>query len=159
MERTLAIIKPDAVAARQVGAILRRIELAGFTLREIRLVKLSRHDAEGFYAVHRTKPFFDSLGTFMGRPIVGGRIYKVSGHYWDVQFDSNIGNVAAATAMQGALQGLPGAGAQPEDLRGLREVSRFESGRASGGEERYYKLSMVRRERSADRLSADRLSL
>ena len=65
MERTLAIIKPDAVAARQVGAILRRIELAGFTLRGIRLVKLSRHDAEGFYAVHRTKPFFDSLVTFM----------------------------------------------------------------------------------------------
>ena len=65
MERTLAIIKPDAVAARQVGAILRRIELASFTLRGIRLVKLSRPDAEGFYAVHRMKPFFDSLVTFM----------------------------------------------------------------------------------------------
>ena len=65
MERTLAIIKPDAVAARQVGAILRRIELAGVTLRGIRLVKLSRLDAEGFYAVHRMKPFFDSLVTFM----------------------------------------------------------------------------------------------
>ena len=65
MERTLAIIKPDAVATRQVGAILQRIELAGFTLRGIRLVNLSRHDAEGFYAVHRTKPFFDRLVTFM----------------------------------------------------------------------------------------------
>ena len=65
MERTLAIIKPDAVATRQVGAILQRIELAGFTLRGIRLVNLSRHDAEGFYAVLRTKPFFDSLVTFM----------------------------------------------------------------------------------------------
>ncbi len=65
MERTLAIIKPDAVATRQVGAILQRIELAGFTLRGIRIVNLSRHDAEGFYAVHRTKPFFDSLVTFM----------------------------------------------------------------------------------------------
>jgi nucleoside-diphosphate kinase len=65
MERTLAIIKPDAVAARHAGAILQRIEQAGFTVRAMRLVHLSRHQAEGFYAVHRDKPFFGQLAEFM----------------------------------------------------------------------------------------------
>ena len=65
MERTLAIIKPDAVVARQVGAILQRIEGAGFTVRAMRLVRLSQVEAEGFYAVHRERPFFGSLTAFM----------------------------------------------------------------------------------------------
>jgi len=61
----LAIIKPDAVAAQHVGAILQRIEGAGFEIRAMRLVRLSRADAEGFYAVHRERPFFGSLTAFM----------------------------------------------------------------------------------------------
>ena len=65
MERTLAIIKPDAFAAGHTGAILQRIEQAGFTIRAMRLVSLSRGQAEGFYAVHRDKPFFGSLTEFM----------------------------------------------------------------------------------------------
>jgi nucleoside-diphosphate kinase len=65
MERTLAIIKPDAVASRQAGAILQRIETGGFALRGMRLVRLTRAEAEGFYAVHRDRPFFDSLTAFM----------------------------------------------------------------------------------------------
>lgn len=65
MERTLAIIKPDAVASRHAGAILQRIETGGFALRGMRLVRLTRSEAEGFYAVHRARPFFDSLTAFM----------------------------------------------------------------------------------------------
>ncbi|HAK55616.1 MAG: nucleoside-diphosphate kinase [Vicinamibacterales bacterium] len=65
MERTLAIIKPDAVAARHVGAVVERIESAGFEIRAMRLVRLSQADAEGFYAVHRERPFFGSLTAFM----------------------------------------------------------------------------------------------
>jgi nucleoside-diphosphate kinase len=65
MERTLAIIKPDAVAARTAGRILQRIEDAGFTVRALRLVRLSQAEAEGFYAVHRARPFFASLTAFM----------------------------------------------------------------------------------------------
>ena len=65
MERTLAIIKPDAVANRHAGAILQRIESGGFTLRGMRLVHLTQAAAEGFYAVHRERPFFDSLTAFM----------------------------------------------------------------------------------------------
>ena len=64
-ERTLAIIKPDAVAARYSGRIIQRIEDAGFTIRAMRLVNLSQKDAEGFYAVHRQRPFFASLTRFM----------------------------------------------------------------------------------------------
>jgi nucleoside-diphosphate kinase len=65
MERTFAIIKPDAVERRLVGQILARIEAAGFTIRAMRLQHLTRRDAEGFYAVHRERPFFRSLTDFM----------------------------------------------------------------------------------------------
>jgi len=64
-ERTLAIIKPDAVAARQAGKILQRIEEAGFQIRAMRQVDLTKPEAEGFYAVHRERPFFGSLTSFM----------------------------------------------------------------------------------------------
>ena len=71
MERTFAIIKPDAVSAGHTGAILQRIEDDGFTLRGMRLVRLTKTEAEGFYAVHRERPFFDSLTTFMSSgPVV-----------------------------------------------------------------------------------------
>jgi nucleoside-diphosphate kinase len=64
-ERTFAIIKPDAVRAGTAGQILARIEQAGFTVRAMRLTHLSKREAEGFYAVHRARPFFGSLTDFM----------------------------------------------------------------------------------------------
>jgi nucleoside-diphosphate kinase len=67
----LAIIKPDAVAARYAGRIIQRIEAAGFQIRAMRLLRLSRTEAEGFYAVHRQRPFFGSLTSFMASgPVV-----------------------------------------------------------------------------------------
>jgi nucleoside-diphosphate kinase len=65
MEMTFAIIKPDAVKARHTGRIIQRIEEAGFTIRAMQLRHLSVKEAEGFYAVHRERPFFASLTTFM----------------------------------------------------------------------------------------------
>ncbi|HSM49768.1 MAG TPA: nucleoside-diphosphate kinase [Thermoanaerobaculia bacterium] len=65
METTLAIVKPDAVAAGHAGKILAHLEQEGFTLRALRLVRLTRAQAEGFYAVHRERPFFGSLVEFM----------------------------------------------------------------------------------------------
>ncbi len=71
METTLAIIKPDAVGRRVAGRILQRIEEAGFQIRAMRLTQLTRARAEGFYAVHRERPFFTGLTTFMSEgPII-----------------------------------------------------------------------------------------
>jgi nucleoside-diphosphate kinase len=65
MERTFAIIKPDAVERRLTGQILGRVEAAGFTIRAMRLQHLTKKEAEGFYAVHRERPFFGALTEFM----------------------------------------------------------------------------------------------
>src|SRR5258705_5533118 len=65
MERTFAIIKPDAVRARKTGRIIQRVEDEGLQIRAMRMVKLTKQEAEGFYAVHRERPFFSSLTTFM----------------------------------------------------------------------------------------------
>ena len=65
MERTFAIIKPDAVERKLAGKILARIEEAGFTVRAMRLHHLTKREAEGFYAVHRERPFFGGLTDFM----------------------------------------------------------------------------------------------
>lgn len=65
MERTLTIIKPDAVAAGHIGDIIRIFESNKLTVKAARLVNLTRKEAEGFYAVHRGKGFFESLTNFM----------------------------------------------------------------------------------------------
>ena len=65
MQRTFAIIKPDAFAAGYTGRILQRVQEAGFTIRAMRLVHLTQKEAEGFYDVHRARPFFGSLTAFM----------------------------------------------------------------------------------------------
>ena len=64
-ERTLAIVKPDGVQGGVVGSVLSRIEAEGFRIVAMRLVHLSRAEAEGFYAVHRSRPFFRDLTAFM----------------------------------------------------------------------------------------------
>src|ERR1700748_849305 len=64
-ERTLGIINPDAVERHLAGKIIQRIEDEGFQIRAMRRVALSQKQAEGFYAVHRERPFFASLTTFM----------------------------------------------------------------------------------------------
>jgi nucleoside-diphosphate kinase len=65
LERTFAIIKPDAVAAAQQGEILSRIHNAGFKVVAIKSMRLTKEEAGGFYAVHRARPFFGELTEFM----------------------------------------------------------------------------------------------
>jgi len=72
IERTLTIIKPDAVAAGHLGDIIKIFETNKFKMLTARMVNLSKKEAEGFYGVHRGKPFFESLTAFMssGRALV-----------------------------------------------------------------------------------------
>ena len=65
MERTFAIIKPDAVQKKVAGQILARIEAAGFAVRALRMIHMSKKEAEGFYHVHKARPFFGALTDFM----------------------------------------------------------------------------------------------
>lgn len=65
IERTLAIIKPDAVKKRIVGKILDRIEEEGFEIVEMKMVRLTKDGARAFYAIHKGKPFFEGLTDFM----------------------------------------------------------------------------------------------
>ena len=71
IQRTLAIIKPDAVAKRAIGDIVHLIESRGFRIIGLKMLQINKEQAEGFYAVHAGKPFFESLTTFMSEgPIV-----------------------------------------------------------------------------------------
>ena len=71
MERTLSIIKPDAVSRNLIGEIIRRLEENNLKIVAAKMLHLSKQEAEGFYAVHRQRPFFESLTTFMSScPIV-----------------------------------------------------------------------------------------
>ena len=63
--RTLAIIKPDAMGARRLGKIIDRILEAGFQIRAARIIKMTKSQAEDFYAIHRGQPFYEELTTFM----------------------------------------------------------------------------------------------
>ena len=65
IERTLSIVKPDGVARNLIGEVLRRLEKAGLRIVAARMLHLSQHEAEGFYAVHSERPFFKDLVKFM----------------------------------------------------------------------------------------------
>jgi nucleoside-diphosphate kinase len=89
MERTLVLVKPDAVRRSQVGEVVRRFEAAGLGIRAMKMVSLERREAEGFYQVHRGRPFFASLTEFMSSgptvamvlegPDAIGRVRKLMG--------------------------------------------------------------------------------
>lgn len=65
MERTLSIIKPDGVAKGLIGEVIKRFEIAGLKIVAMKIIRMSKKEAEGFYAVHRGKPFYNSVTDFM----------------------------------------------------------------------------------------------
>jgi len=65
MERTLSIVKPDGVQKHLIGEVIRRFEERGLKVIAVKMISMTKKEAEGFYAVHRGKPFFESLTTFM----------------------------------------------------------------------------------------------
>jgi len=126
IERTLAIIKPDAVAARRAGQILTRIEQAGFRILAMRLLRLSRPEAEGFYAVHRGKPFFESLCRFMSEgPVI---VLALEAEDAIQKWRDLMGPTDPAKAPEGTLRRLFGANIERNAVHGsdAPETARFE---------------------------------
>jgi nucleoside-diphosphate kinase len=71
MERTLSIIKPDGVQRGVIGEVIKRFEANGIRIAAMKMIQMSKRQAQGFYAVHRERPFFDSLTAFMSSgPVV-----------------------------------------------------------------------------------------
>ena len=101
-QRTLTILKPDCVRKNVVGEVLRRIEEAGFEIRALRMVSLSKAEAESFYAVHRERPFFDELTDFMSSgPCVPAVLEKENAV---ADFRSLIGATDPAEAEEGTVR-------------------------------------------------------
>ncbi len=102
MQQTFGIIKPDAVAAGQAGAILAMIEQAGFKVRGLKMTRLSRQQAEAFYEVHRERPFYGSLVQFMTE---GPVVVMVLEHENAIQHWRNImGATNPANAAEGTIR-------------------------------------------------------
>ena len=127
-ERTLAIVKPDSVARGVAGEILSAIERAGFRLRGMRLLQLDRQCAEGFYAVHRGKPFFEALVSFMteGPVIVLALEREDAIHRWR----ELMGATDSAKAAPGTIRQRFGQSMQRNCVHGsdAPETARFELG-------------------------------
>lgn len=106
MELTCMLIKPDGVAGGHIGAITDRIEQEGFALRGMRMLHLSRKQAEAFYAIHRERPFFEELVAYMtGGPIVAMALERENAvaHLREV-----IGVTDPADATEGTIRALYG---------------------------------------------------
>lgn len=103
MERTLAILKPDCVRKALIGEVVRRIQEAGFEVRALQMKRLSKTEAERFYAVHEGRPFFDDLTAFMSSgpcvPIVLEKENAVK------DFRALIGATNPAEAEEGSIRG------------------------------------------------------
>ena len=70
-QQTLSIIKPDAVQRGLIGELLKRIQESGLAIKAMKMIHMSKEEAQGFYAVHKERPFFDSLTTYMSSgPVV-----------------------------------------------------------------------------------------
>ena len=119
-ERTLCIIKPDAVEKRKQGAIVQRLLDEGFAVLNLKQVRLTRAQAEGFYAVHKGKGFFDELCTFMTRgPVVVAALERENAvqHYRDV-----IGATDPAKAEAGTVRKLYGTNVGENAVHGSDSV-------------------------------------
>jgi nucleoside-diphosphate kinase len=119
-ERTLCIIKPDAVEKRKQGAILQKLLDEGFAIINLKQVRLTRAQAEGFYAVHKGKGFFDELCTFMTRgPVVVAALERENAvqHYRDV-----IGATDPAKAEAGTVRKLYGTNVGENAVHGSDSV-------------------------------------
>ncbi len=132
-QRTLSIIKPDAVEARKTGAIIARLEEEGFVVKGMKRIHLTRAQAEGFYAEHAGRGFFDELVTFMSRgPIV---VMALEREDAIVKYREVIGATDPAKAADGTIRKLYGANVGENAVHGsdkpetaAREIGYFFGG-------------------------------
>lgn len=127
-ERTLAIIKPDAVGKNVIGDIITRYEAANLQPIAMRMMRLSKQDAEGFYAVHRQRPFFDSLTTFMSSgPVV---VLVLAGNGAVTRHRGLMGETDPAKAAPGTIRAAHGSNIESNAVHGSDslETARFEIG-------------------------------
>jgi nucleoside-diphosphate kinase len=128
LERTLSIIKPNAVEDGNAGAIIARFEKEGFRIVAMRTAQLTREQAEGFYAVHRARPFFDALVRFMTRSkvvLMALEREDAIAHYRAV-----IGATDPSKAADGTIRKLYGKNVEENAVHGSDAVdtARFEIG-------------------------------
>lgn len=120
VERTLSIIKPDAVAAGHSGAIIARLEQEGFVVKAMKRIHLTRLQAEGFYAEHSARGFFDELVTFMSRgPIVVMALERESAV---AKYREVIGATDPAKAAEGTIRKLYGGNVGENAVHGSDKV-------------------------------------
>jgi len=132
-QRTLSIIKPDAVEARKTGAIIARLEEEGFVVKGMKRIHLTRAQAEGFYAEHAGRGFFDELVTFMSRgPIV---VMALEREDAIAKYREVIGATDPAKAAAGTIRKLYGANVGENAVHGsdkpetaAREIGYFFGG-------------------------------
>lgn len=127
-ERTLAIIKPDAVRKHAIGDIIARYEGAGLHPVAIRMLHLTKAAAEGFYAVHRQRPFFDSLATFMSSgPVV---VLVLEGDSAIKRHRDLMGATDPAKAAAGTIRAAHGSSIEYNAVHGSDspDTARFEIG-------------------------------
>jgi nucleoside-diphosphate kinase len=133
VERTLSIIKPDAVEKNHAGAILARFESEGFIVRAMKRIHLTRSDAEGFYAEHRGRGFFDELCTFMSRgPVI---VLALEREDAVAKYREVIGATNPANAAEGTIRKLYAASVGENAVHGsdklesaIREIGYFFAG-------------------------------
>jgi len=127
-ERTLAIIKPDAVKKKAIGDIIARYEAVNLKPIAMRMLSLSKAAAEGFYAVHRHRPFFDSLTTFMSSgPVV---VLVLAGDDAIKRHRELMGATDPAKADKGTIRALHGTSIEYNAVHGSDspDTARFEIG-------------------------------
>ena len=127
-ERTLAIIKPDAVKKHAIGDVINRYEQAGLKPVAIKMMHLSKPTAQGFYAVHKARPFFDSLCTFMSSgPVV---VLVLQGDNAIKKHRDLMGATDPAKADKGTIRAAHGANIEFNAVHGSDspETAQFEVG-------------------------------
>jgi nucleoside-diphosphate kinase len=128
VERTLAIIKPDSVSRGIAGEILSTIERAGFCIRGLRMLRLSRCQADGFYTVHRDEPFFQGLIEFMTEgPVI---VLALEGENAIARWREIMGATNPAEASEGTIRRRFGSSIRRNCVHGsdAPETARFEIG-------------------------------